>query len=140
MLFCVCIIFFLYNFFVVDAHNLYTKKDDTSSVAEGAQLHLDSKVVSEDIRVDHEEGSAAPQEAKIVLEEKHKPHITVEEEGGHFHNNKDTQPSFGALEEIPSEPQDTLENPVDVGLGGEVEHSHSGWSTLCNSSSFNIPC
>lgn len=93
-------------------------------MAEGAQLYLDSKVVSEDIRGDHEEGSA---EARIVLEEEHsKPHITMEE-GGHFNKNKDNQPSFGALEEMPRGPQDTLESSADVGLGVEVEHSHSGW-------------
>lgn len=97
--------------------------------------------MSDDIRVDHEEGPAETQQAKVVLEEEHsKPHITMEEDGGRFNKNKDNQPSFGALEEMPRGPQDTLESPLDVGLGVEVEHSYSGWSASCNLTPFNLPC
>ncbi len=55
------------------------------------------------------------------------PDINVEEDGGHFNKNKDNQPSFSASEEMQKVPQATLENPLDIGLGVEVEHSPSGW-------------
>lgn len=124
---------FLYIIFVVvvvDAQDLNVEKGDTFHAAEEAQLDPGSKMVTDDISVDHEEGLPQTQEVQIVLEEEHsKPHVTVEDYRGHFNNNQDDQPSFGGLEELPVAPQDTPESPVDVGLGLEVEHSHSGWST-----------
>lgn len=88
--------------------------------------------VSEAVRVDnhtgHEERPAETKEEQIIKEEEHSgPHITVEEDGGRFNKNKDNQPSFRAPEEMQRGPQDTLESPLDMGLGVETEHSPSGW-------------
>lgn len=98
-----------------------------SHVTEEARLDSGSEVVSDDIHKGHE-GPAETQEASIDMEKEHsQPHITVTEDGGRFNKNKDNQPSFGAAEEMQRGPQDTLESPLDVGLGIKVEHSHSGW-------------
>ncbi|XP_070705105.1 transport and Golgi organization protein 1 homolog isoform X2 [Pempheris klunzingeri] len=76
---------------------------------------------------DHEEGPAEIKEEHIVLDEMHSgPDVSVEEEGRHFNKNKDNQPSFSASDEIQRVPQATLESPLDMGLGVEVEHSPSG--------------
>lgn len=89
-----------------------------------AQLDPGSEVETEDISVDHSEGSVETQQAQTVLEEEHsKPRVTVEDDRGHFNKNQDEKPSFRGQKELPGAPQDTLESPVDV----EVEHSHPGW-------------
>ncbi|XP_045916097.1 transport and Golgi organization protein 1 homolog isoform X2 [Micropterus dolomieu] len=76
---------------------------------------------------DHEEGPAETTEEHIVLDEVHSgPDVSVEEDSGHFNKNKDNPLSFSASDEIQKVPQDTLENPLDMGLGVEVEHSPSG--------------
>lgn len=122
---------------VVDTQDLNVEKDDTFHVAEVAQLDPGLKVVTDDISANREEGSAQTREAQIVLEEEHsRPHVTVEDDRGHFNKNQDDQPSFGGREELPGAPQDTPESPVDVGVGPEVEHSHSGWSTTVNAFHF----
>ncbi|KAF7661589.1 hypothetical protein LDENG_00257770 [Lucifuga dentata] len=67
------------------------------------------------------------EEEQIVLDEVHSgPDISVEEDGGHFNKNKDNQPSFSVSDEMQKVPQATLENPFDMNLGVEVEHSPSG--------------
>ncbi|XP_070781825.1 transport and Golgi organization protein 1 homolog [Enoplosus armatus] len=76
---------------------------------------------------DHEERPAETKEELIVLDDVHsRPDVSVEEDGGHFNKNKDNQPSFSASDEMQKVPQATLENPLDMGLGVEVEHSPSG--------------
>lgn len=76
----------------------------------------------------HKERPADIKEEQIVLDEVHSgPDVSVEEDGGHFNKNKDNQPSFSATEEMQKVPQATLENPLDMGLGVDVEHSPSGW-------------
>ncbi|XP_042359869.1 transport and Golgi organization protein 1 homolog, partial [Plectropomus leopardus] len=76
---------------------------------------------------DQEEPPAQTKEEQMVLDEVHGgADISVEEDGGHFNKNKDNQPSFSASNEIQKVPQTTLENPLDMGLGVEVEHSSSG--------------
>lgn len=54
------------------------------------------------------------------------PDVSVKEDGRHFNKNKDSQPSFSASEEMQKVPQATLENPLDMGLGVEVDPSPSG--------------
>ncbi|XP_071775151.1 transport and Golgi organization protein 1 homolog isoform X1 [Centroberyx gerrardi] len=66
------------------------------------------------------------EEQVIVDEVQRGPDVSVEEDGGHFNKNKDNQPSFNAPEEMQKVPQATLENPFDMGLGVEMEHSSSG--------------
>ncbi|XP_029318498.1 transport and Golgi organization protein 1 homolog [Cottoperca gobio] len=76
---------------------------------------------------DHEEQPAETKEEQLVLDEVHSgSDVNVEEDGGHFNKNKDNQPSFSASDEMQKVPQATLENPLDMGLGVEVEHSLSG--------------
>uniref|UniRef100_A0A3Q2XUF2 MIA SH3 domain ER export factor 3 n=1 Tax=Hippocampus comes TaxID=109280 RepID=A0A3Q2XUF2_HIPCM len=68
-------------------------------------------------------------EAQDLLgEESTTPDISVGEDGGHFNKNKENCPSFSPSDEMQKFPQDTLESPLDKGLG-EVERSSSGW--LC---------
>lgn len=77
---------------------------------------------------DHEERSADTEEEQMVLDEVHTgPDISVEEDGGHFNKNKDNQPGFSESDEMQKVPQATLENPLDLGLGVEVEDLLSGW-------------
>ncbi|XP_055005304.1 transport and Golgi organization protein 1 homolog isoform X2 [Boleophthalmus pectinirostris] len=71
--------------------------------------------------------SKKPEE--IVLDQVHGtvPDVSVEEDGGHFNRNQeDNQQSFGTAEEMAKVPQATLENPLDMGLGVEVDNSPSG--------------
>ncbi|XP_034382874.1 transport and Golgi organization protein 1 homolog isoform X2 [Cyclopterus lumpus] len=75
----------------------------------------------------HEERPAESKEDQMVLDEAHSgPDVSVEEDGGHFNKNKDNQPIFSATDEMQEVPQATLENPLDMGLGVEVEPSSSG--------------
>lgn len=77
---------------------------------------------------DHEETPAETKEELVVLDEVPSgPDVSVEEDGGHFNKNKDNQPSFSASDEMQKLPQATLETPLDMGLGVEVEPSPSGW-------------
>lgn len=76
----------------------------------------------------HEEKPAETNEDQMVLDEAaSRPDVSVEEDGGHFNNNKDNQPIFSATDEMQEVPQATLENPLDTGLDVEVEPSPSGW-------------
>ncbi|XP_050927774.1 transport and Golgi organization protein 1 homolog isoform X3 [Lates calcarifer] len=76
---------------------------------------------------DHEEQPAETEKQQIVLDEAHaRPDVSVEEDGGHFNKNKDSQPGFSTSDEMQKVPQATLENSLDMGLGVEVEHSPSG--------------
>ncbi|KAM6991732.1 transport and Golgi organization protein 1 homolog [Tautogolabrus adspersus] len=78
---------------------------------------------------DHDKRPADTKIEQVVWDERHNgPDVNMQEDGGHFNKNKDNLPSFSATEEMQRVPQDTLENPLDMGLGVEVEHSSSGSS------------
>ncbi|XP_077366657.1 transport and Golgi organization protein 1 homolog isoform X2 [Festucalex cinctus] len=65
-------------------------------------------------------------EVQNRLDDKHTtPDISVDEDGGHFNKNKESQPSFSVADEMQKFPHATLESPLEKGLG-EVEHSSSG--------------
>ncbi|XP_029965861.1 transport and Golgi organization protein 1 homolog isoform X2 [Salarias fasciatus] len=67
------------------------------------------------------------EEDQITMDEgPAQPDINVEEDGGHFNKNKDDRPPFSTSDEMQKVPQDSLENPLDMGLGVEVDHSTSG--------------
>ncbi|MBN3305921.1 TGO1 protein, partial [Amia calva] len=51
--------------------------------------------------------------------------VGFEEDGGHFNRNKDSH-FIEDIEDIQKSPQATLESPMDVGLGFNMEHSLSG--------------
>lgn len=94
-------------------------KADRIPEAEGDDNHTSA---------DHKEMQTETKDKQIVLEEVlTAPDVTVEEDGGHFNKNKDNQPSFSSSDETHKGPQDTLESPMDVSLGVEVDHSSSGW-------------
>ncbi|KAI3364192.1 hypothetical protein L3Q82_011007 [Scortum barcoo] len=83
---------------------------------------------NDNLSVTHqEERPADTKEEQMIVDEVHSaPDVSMEEDGGHFNKNKDNQPSFSASDEMQKVPQATLENPLDMGLGVEVEHSSSG--------------
>lgn len=125
---------FFFNIFVVDEHKLNVK-DDTPHIVEEDKVDSIPETESDDnlTVTDHEERPAETKEEQIVLDEVHSgPHVSEDEDGGHFNKNKnkDNQLSFSASDEMQKVPQATLENPLDVGLGVEVEHPPSGWSSL----------
>ncbi|XP_024912855.1 transport and Golgi organization protein 1 homolog isoform X2 [Cynoglossus semilaevis] len=64
----------------------------------------------------HEENPTEEQRVHSV------PDVSVEEDGGRFNKNKENQLS----DDIQKVPQPALDNPLEMGLGVEVEHSHSG--------------
>lgn len=116
-------------YFAVDEHELNVK-DGTPHIVEEDKADSISEAESDDNQTstDHEERLAETKEEQMVLEEAYSaPDITVEEDGGHFNKNKDNQPSFSASEEMHNGPQATLESPLDMGLGVEVEQLPSGW-------------
>ncbi|KAM4600881.1 transport and Golgi organization protein 1 homolog isoform 2-T2 [Polymixia lowei] len=87
---------------------------------------------------DVEEGPPEKEEEQIVLDEVHKgPDISVEKDGGHFNKNKDNQPGFTAAEEMQKVPQAILENPFDMSLGVEMEHSSGPLDTMEPASDFH---
>nr|XP_046230060.1 transport and Golgi organization protein 1 homolog isoform X2 [Scatophagus argus] len=104
------------------------EKDDTLHIVEEDKLDSIPEAESDNLTLmDHEERPAEMKEEQIVLDDVNgQPDINVEEDGGHFNKNKDNQPSFSASEEMPKVPQATLENPLDMGLGVEAEHSPAG--------------
>lgn len=64
---------------------------------------------------------------RITLDQVHTaPDVSVGEDSGHFNKNNDNRQGFGAADEMPKVPQATLENPLDMGLGVEVENSPLG--------------
>ncbi|CAJ1077082.1 transport and Golgi organization protein 1 homolog isoform X2 [Xyrichtys novacula] len=78
---------------------------------------------------DHVKRPADTTEDQVVWDDIHSgPDVNMQEDSGHFNKNKDNKPSFSVSEEMQRVPQDTLENPLDMGLGVEVEHSSSGSS------------
>ncbi|XP_049915055.1 transport and Golgi organization protein 1 homolog isoform X2 [Epinephelus moara] len=103
-------------------------QDDTPHIAEEVKVDTVPEAESEDnLTVTHpEENPPETKEEQIVGDVHSRPDINVEEDGGHFNKNKDNQPSFSASDEMQKVPQATLENPLDMGLGVEVEHSPSG--------------
>ncbi|KAM6915446.1 transport and Golgi organization protein 1 homolog [Xenentodon cancila] len=75
----------------------------------------------------HEEGPDVIKKEQIVLEEvPTAPDVNVEEDGKHFNKNKDDLPDLGAMDDMQKASQTTLENPSDVGLVADVEHSSPG--------------
>ncbi|CAN9507811.1 unnamed protein product [Ophioblennius macclurei] len=67
------------------------------------------------------------EEQQLVIDEgPAQPDINVEEDGGHFNKNKEDQPPFSTSDEMQKVPQDSLENPLDMSLGVEVDQSTSG--------------
>ncbi|XP_053738152.1 transport and Golgi organization protein 1 homolog isoform X2 [Synchiropus splendidus] len=72
-----------------------------------------------------EETPAATQEEPVVTEEVYPTaDVSMEEEGAHFNVNKQDQPHLETAEHQ-KVPQDTLESPLDMGLGVDVETSPS---------------
>ncbi|XP_019953132.2 transport and Golgi organization protein 1 homolog isoform X2 [Paralichthys olivaceus] len=75
---------------------------------------------------EREERAAETEEEPIVMDEVPSgPDVSMEEDGGHFNKNKDNQMGFSSSDDTQKVPQATLENPLDVGVGMEVEHSPS---------------
>ncbi|KAL3052329.1 hypothetical protein OYC64_004972 [Pagothenia borchgrevinki] len=111
-----------------DEHTLKVKDDQPVIVEENSVVSVPVAKSEDNLTVtDQEEKPAVSEDEPTVLEEVHRgPELSVEEDGGHFNKNKDNQLSFSASDELPKVPQATLENPLDLGLGVEVEHSPSG--------------
>ena len=85
-------------------------------------------VETEERAVETEERAVETEEEQKVVDEVHSgPDVSVEEDGGHFNKNKDNQPGLSSSDDMQKVPQATLENPLDVGVGVEVEPSPSGW-------------
>uniref|UniRef100_A0A3Q3KIR0 Transport and Golgi organization protein 1 homolog n=1 Tax=Monopterus albus TaxID=43700 RepID=A0A3Q3KIR0_MONAL len=96
--------------------------DEEDSVDSVPETESDNLTVT-----DYEERSTESGGEQIVLNEVHTgPDVSVEEDSGHFNKNKDNQPGLSASDGMQKAPQATLENPLDVGLGVEMEHSSSG--------------
>ncbi|XP_063757527.1 transport and Golgi organization protein 1 homolog isoform X1 [Eleginops maclovinus] len=117
---------------VVDEHTVKVKDDQPVIVEEEKVVSVPEAESDNNLTVtDQEEQPPVKEEEPIVLEELHSgpelsvEELSVEEDGGHFNKNKDNQPSFSASDELPKVPQATLENPLDMGLSVEVEHSPS---------------
>ncbi|KAM8725744.1 transport and Golgi organization protein 1 homolog isoform 2-T2 [Acanthopagrus schlegelii] len=111
-----------------DEHELNIK-DDTPHIVEEEKVDVTPETESDNnlTVADHKESPAETNEEQIVLDEVHGgPDVSVKEDGRHFNKNKDSQPSFSASEEMQKVPQATLENPLDMGLGVEVDPSPSG--------------
>ncbi|XP_034556078.1 transport and Golgi organization protein 1 homolog isoform X2 [Notolabrus celidotus] len=97
--------------------------EDSTSSTSGSESD-DNLTVTEQVKK-----PAETKEGQVVWDERHGgPDVNMQEDSGHFNRNKDNQPSFSASEDMQRVPQDTLENPLDMGLGVEVEHSSSGSS------------
>ncbi|XP_068593484.1 transport and Golgi organization protein 1 homolog isoform X2 [Cebidichthys violaceus] len=111
-----------------DEHILQVKEDTAHIVVENKVVG-DPEAESDDnlVVTIHEERPAETKEDQVVLDEARGGlDVSVEEDGGHIDKDKDNQPSFSAADERQEVPQATLENPLDVGLGVEVEPSPSG--------------
>uniref|UniRef100_A0A665WJV6 SH3 domain-containing protein n=1 Tax=Echeneis naucrates TaxID=173247 RepID=A0A665WJV6_ECHNA len=61
-------------------------------------------------------------EEQIILDELPPADVSMQKDGGHFNKNKDNQPGFSASDKMQKVPQATLENPLDMGLGVELQH------------------
>lgn len=119
--------FLFFHVFIVDKLNV---QDHTPHTVEEDKVDSVPEAERDDnlTVTDHEERPEETKGEQLVVDEVHSgPDISVEEDGGHFNRNKDNQPSFSASDEMQKVPQATLENPLDMGLGVEVEHSPSGW-------------
>ncbi|KAM7395201.1 hypothetical protein PAMA_006793 [Pampus argenteus] len=109
-----------------DEHELSIGEDVPHTVEEEESVVPEMESDDNLTVTDLEEKPAVVEEKQVVLDEVHTgPDVGVEEDGGHFNRNKDNQPSFSASDEMQKVPQATLENPLDMGLGAEVEHSPS---------------
>ncbi|XP_075939975.1 transport and Golgi organization protein 1 homolog isoform X5 [Anarhichas minor] len=111
-----------------DEHKLQVKEDTPHIVEEDEVVGVPEAESDDNLVVTtQEERPAETKEDQVVLDEAHGgPDVSVEEDGGLFNKDKDNQPSFSASDERQEVPQATLENPVDMGLGVEVEPSPSG--------------
>ncbi|XP_028997454.1 transport and Golgi organization protein 1 homolog isoform X2 [Betta splendens] len=98
------------------------EEDVVASITENENKNGDNVPVTV-----HEERPAVTKEEQVGSDAVHVGRdISVEEDGGHFNKNKDNQPGFSEPDEMQKIPQDTLENPLDLGLGVKVENSPSG--------------
>ncbi|XP_056260559.1 transport and Golgi organization protein 1 homolog isoform X4 [Seriola aureovittata] len=111
-----------------DEHELNTKEEMPHIVEEDkADIVPETESEGNVTVTGHEERPAETEKEQIVVDDVHSgPDVSVEEDGGHFNKNKDNLPGFSASNEMQKVPQATLENPLDMGLGVEVEHSPSG--------------
>ncbi|KAM6906332.1 transport and Golgi organization protein 1 homolog isoform 2-T2 [Lycodopsis pacificus] len=111
-----------------DEHKLQVKEDSPHIVEEDEVVGVPEAESDDNLVVTtQEERPAQTKEDQVALDEAHGgPDVGAEEDGGLFNKDKDNQPSFSASDEMQEVPQATLENPVDVGLGLEVEPSPSG--------------
>lgn len=114
--------------FTVDEHELNGKEDVTHIIEEDKVASIPETESDDNLTLtDHEEKPANTDEEEIALNEVlTEPDISVEEDGGHFNKNKDNQLGFSESDEMQKVPQATLENPLDMGLGVEVENSPPG--------------
>lgn len=112
----------------LDKHELNVEEDVPRVVQEDKVANIPETENNDNLTVTgHEERPADTEEEHITLDEvRSGADISVEEDGGHFNKNKDNQPSFSKSDEMQKVPEATLENPLDMGLGVEVENSPSG--------------
>ncbi|KAM9798138.1 transport and Golgi organization protein 1 homolog [Neosynchiropus ocellatus] len=105
------------NIVIEDKHEPDVTADTRASI-EGSQDDIPA-VDSVDNHTGLEETPAATAEEVYPTAD-----VSVEEEGAHFNVNKQDQPHFESSEHQ-KVPQDTLESPLDMGLGVDVESSPS---------------
>ncbi|XP_040017372.2 transport and Golgi organization protein 1 homolog isoform X2 [Gasterosteus aculeatus] len=103
----------------------HTVEEDDDKVDRVPKAESDDNVTV----TDGEEIPAETEGDQAVLDEARSgPDVgaEVEEDGGHFSENIDDQPSFSASDEVHEVPQANPENPIYVAHGVEVEPSPSG--------------
>lgn len=104
-------------FIVLGQPELITKEDLHYSDEEDKLVVVPESEGEDNLTVaHHEENPTEEQRVHSV------PDVSVEEDGGRFNKNKENQLS----DDIQKVPQPALDNPLEMGLGVEVEHSHSG--------------
>lgn len=118
----------LHFFFTLDEHELNVQGDHPHIIEEDNIANIPDTESDDNLTLtDDEERPPNTEEEQIASDEVHtQPDISVEEDGGHFNKNKDNQPGFSESDEMQKVPQATLENPLDMGLGIEVDNSPPG--------------
>lgn len=112
----------------VDEPQLNVEENTLHDVQEKSHNILDADPDDNLTVMDNKDEPNVTEEEPVVLEEAPTaPDVNMEEDGKHFNKNKDDLPHFGAVDDMQKVPQSTLENPLDMGLVAEVEHSSSGW-------------
>nr|XP_043905836.1 transport and Golgi organization protein 1 homolog isoform X1 [Solea senegalensis] len=103
--------------------------EEMPHIVEGDEVDVIPETESEDnttITDEEKPTETKEEEEEVVQDEVHPgPDVSVEEDSGHFNKNKENKMGFSETDEIQKVPQATLEKPLDVGLGVEVEHSLS---------------